>query len=115
MSESIVSTLLESWKHIPQDDDSIKGIVTHLQVLHPVLTLGLLVLRRLDLIAKLTGTQPRPAPALLSGDVGLLELRGFGELIAEGHDQAAPEQLLSRNMYVHWSAYVEYIFGQVLK
>lgn len=76
------------------------GTATHLQVLHPVLTLGLLVLRRLDLIAKLTGTQPRPAPVLLSGDVELLEPRGFGELMAEGHNQAAPEQLLNRTISV---------------
>jgi hypothetical protein len=80
------------------------GRATYLQVLHPVLTLGLLVLRRLDLVAKLTGTQPGPAPALLSGDVGLLELRGCGELIAEGHVQAVPGQLLGWIRCVRWSA-----------
>ena len=84
MSESIVSTVLGSLKRFPQEDYSIMERATHLQVLHPVLTFGLLVLRRLDFTAKLTGTQPRPAPVLLSGEAGLLELRGCGELIAEG-------------------------------
>lgn len=79
------------------------GGATYLQVLHPVLTFGLLVLRRLDFTAKLTGTQPRPAPAELSGEAGLLELRGCGELIAEGQDQAAPVQLLGCTRYVCWS------------
>lgn len=59
---------------------------TYLQVLHPVLTLGLLVLRRLALISKFTGTQPRSVPGLLSGEPGLLlELGGCGEVIVEGY------------------------------
>jgi len=87
-----------------QDEHPPRETPTYLQVLHPVLTLGLLVLRRLDLIAKLTGTQPRPAPGLLSGEARLLlELRRCREVIVEGYDQAVLTQLLGWTPCVDWS------------
>jgi hypothetical protein len=97
-----------------QDEHPPRETATYLQVLHPVLTLGLLVLTRLDLIAKLTGTQPRPAPGLLSGEVRLLlELRGCREVIVEGYDQAVHAQLLGWTP-CEGNVQVWIVFGELL-